>query len=377
MRTAKLGAMWVVFAGCGASVGSTDAGAMNAGQPDAGVAAGCRAGSHEVDGGGCASTLTWAHAGVTVPPRDHHSSLIIERAGRAFLYVLGGTDRWVTLHDSVLRAEIASDGSLAAFETLAPLPEVRAGLVAVELDGALVVTGGLTETAQGRYVLASTLAAKILDDGTLGPWAEGPALPEAVMHHTCNVVSHRMYCFGGRIAGNFTGTLAVSTTLDAHGDLTPYAAASALPHGLGFQQSFTFGAALFLAGGLRRDPATAGFTHLTEIWRAVSDEHGELGPWESAGTLPESLNVGAAVTFLNRVYFVGGMNGDDRVEANVRAAVLSDAGTLVDFEVLPDAPRPARMHVHQTPRHRTWLYEVGGRLDGDVSTSSVEIGTFD
>src|SRR3954454_21455763 len=45
-------------------------------------------------------SLGVARSAVEVAPiRDHHSTIILETSGGPFLYVLGGTDAWNSIHD--------------------------------------------------------------------------------------------------------------------------------------------------------------------------------------------------------------------------------------------------------------------------------------
>src|SRR5262249_39904955 len=91
-------------------------------------------------------TLHIASSSVTVSPvRDHHVTVIVG----SFLYVIGGTDAWTTIHDDVLRAHIGEDGSLGAFEHIGTLPEPRAGHAAVVVGQHFVISGGHTMSASG------------------------------------------------------------------------------------------------------------------------------------------------------------------------------------------------------------------------------------
>jgi hypothetical protein len=339
----------------------------------------CPAGSHENEGGGCASTLSVARTDVAVTPgRDHHVTFVAESGDGPSLYVLGGgTAGLSTLLSDVQRAPLGESGTIDAFLPAGELPEPRAGHTAVVLGEHVVVAGGLTAVPGGLISLATTAIARIMEDGSLGEWRQGPSLPLPVMHHTCNAVGLRMYCVGGRITGNLTASLSVMTELSEEGELALFSTVSPLPQSIGFHQSFVRDGALYVAGGLHRDSAPDGFDRLDEVLRATIENDGTLSPWSSAGVLPFPLQLAAAEVFLDNVYFVGGMDGNDQILDTIVVASFDSDGALTDARTHPEKLPGARMHVHQTPAYGRWLFSVGGRNGFDDSVGTVDVMTFE
>lgn len=376
-----LTAMSVGNGGCPAAEDSMTAGASASGgaMADGGGGGGCPSGSHELESGGCASTLAFVRSSAELPaPRDHHTTLVAEPGGEPYLYVFGGgTDGNTTIYRDVLRAPIGGDGSLGAFEEVGEMPESRLGHTTVLIGDRVIVSGGLSDGAGGLHALRTTVMATLTDDGGLGPWSEGPDLPQAVMHHSCNADGRHVLCIGGRIAGNYTSDLAVRAELEADGTLTPYQAVTPLSTSIGFHQAFVRDHMLYIAGGLHRDAPMPEFELLARISRAEIGEDGSLGPWLPAGELPVPLNVGAVELFLDRVYWVGGMHGAHGASAGVLEGSFQGDGSLADVAVSPAALSTARMHVHQAPVYKTWLYSVGGRDSQDSSLTSIDVGSFE
>jgi hypothetical protein len=339
---------------------------------------GCPLGSHDAGDGTCDSTLTMAGSPVTISPkRDHHTTLVAELDGKAFVYVFGGgTDQNETIYDDIQRAPIAEDGSLGAFETIGKLPEPRLGHTTVLVGDRIIVSGGLSAFLGQRHLLTSTTIATLEQDGRLGPWMDGPDLPVPVMHHTCDAEGTRIYCVGGRIDGNFTSDLAVRTELGSDGTLAPYAPVSPLPQTVAFHQAFVRGGGLYIAGGLHRDAPAPSFDLLSGVLRAGIASDGTLGPWQEAGQLPVALNIGAAQPFGDRVYFLGGMDPDQWSWTSVLAASFDAAGTIADVTSVAELTT-TRMHMHQAPVYRRWIYAVAGRDETEASLTSVEVGTFE
>lgn len=303
--------------------------------------------------------------------RDHHTTTIVLAGEKTFLYVIGGTNRWTNVLAEVLRAPI-EDGTLGAFETVGMLPEPRAAHAAFVLDRRLVITGGISTSGGGMQLVSSTIVAPIEADGSLGAWTKGPSLPVPIMHHTCNVDLANVFCVGGRISGNYTGKLAVQSTM-TDGVLAPFTAMPPLARTIGFHQAFVRNHFLYVAGGLHRDAPMADFERLTAITKIALDGEGQ---WESAGTLPDAVYVASAEVVGDRVYFLGGQDGTDAIVDTVWRGGFDGAGDVADLGVVPAKLSVARMHVHQTPHAGNRLFSAGGRDANDVSLAIVDIGTF-
>jgi hypothetical protein len=323
-------------------------------------------------------TLSISRSATTMAkPRDHHTTFVVESGGGASVWVIGGTNAWTTIYDDVLRAPIHDDGSLGAFEQVGTLPAARAGHTAVLLGSELVVSGGHTMDASGAMsTLDSTITATIAADGTLGPWRSGPSLPMPVMHHTCNAIDRTITCVGGRIDGNFTGTMAVRATASDDGTLNAWTPITPLTQSIGFHQAFVHERALYVAGGLHRDAPMSDFDRLKTIMRLRFADDGTPGAWETVGELPSARYASAAQVFGDQVYFAGGQDENDDPVATVVAARLGADGTVSGARVLGAKLSVARMHVHQTPVHGNWLYSIGGRDAADRSLTAVDLGHF-
>lgn len=114
------------------------------------------------------------------------------------LYIAGGGDG-VKARDSVLRAEIASDGSLGEWVQVGTLPEGRATSAAtVWLDQVYLVAGMAKLTGEERDTV---LRADLLEDGSVGEFEELPNLPMARAHcHQAPLWQGWMVSAGGSIS---------------------------------------------------------------------------------------------------------------------------------------------------------------------------------
>lgn len=139
-------------------------------------------------------------------PRSHHA--MVEHGGA--LYVIGGltgnpsgayTDRL-----EVLRASIAADGTLGAWEVVSMLPAAVGTHAAFVFANRLYVAAGV----QGMTTLDKVRRAEFLDGGALGPWEDAPPLPfaRAHVHHVAVVKGHAVLT-GGSIGDRSQASTAV------------------------------------------------------------------------------------------------------------------------------------------------------------------------
>jgi hypothetical protein len=140
----------------------------------------------------------WSDARPMPEKRSHHASASSNQG----LYVVGGIQgnpaaTNVTL-DSVIYAPFEEDGALGEWQTLTPLPNPTSVMSAFVFADWLWVVGGLDET---RF-LKTVIRARIAKDGTVGAWEEQPSLPKVRGH------VHQIPIFGGRLynAGGFSSS---------------------------------------------------------------------------------------------------------------------------------------------------------------------------
>ena len=135
----------------------------------------------------------WEELGDLPEPTTHHGFVVREDA----LYVIGGGDGRKA-RDTMLRADIAADGSLGAWAEAGTLPEGRATSAAsVFLDQLYVIAG--MKTLTGKEV-DTVLRADFGDDGSVGAFEELPPLPKARAHsHQTPFYNGAIYSVAGSI----------------------------------------------------------------------------------------------------------------------------------------------------------------------------------
>lgn len=308
------------------------------------------------------------------PVRDHHTAAVIETTTGPYLYVIGGTDAWASLHEDIQRAKISEDGSLGPFEPAGRLPGPRAGHCTVKTKNKLYVLGGVVAgTKMGPS--ASTVVLTVDDAGAVVGTAPGPALPKAVMHLTCELAGDSVYVLGGRGTDSRSTTMSARARIGADGALSPFEATTPLSPDRSHHASFVRNGKLYLVGGLTGDP-TSGATDRTDIVFADIRASGELGEWTPAGSLPKALSVSAAQVYQDALFIPGGLADGAKFTDEIRRGTFLPDGTVSELETLSAKLPSARGHVHQIPVYKSFFYSVGGKDNREKSLGVVDVGSF-
>lgn len=157
----------------------------------------------------------WQSATILPAPRAYHASVaatpftaaIDTATTGGFLYVLGGLDATGQPTASVSYSRIDRHGSLDAWQAAAPLPAAVRSPSAVVFAGWIYVVGGADAQSSAT---TSTWRAPIADDGSLGAWQAMAPLPEAAAHAALVTFGPFLYSIGGE-TGTTTPTQASQT----------------------------------------------------------------------------------------------------------------------------------------------------------------------
>lgn len=340
--------------------------------------AACADGTYRTLAGACEAfpSLTVERSSTQIAPvRDHHATAVVETTSGPWLYVIGGTDAWNTLHNDVLRAPIGDGGKLGAFESAGTLPAPRAGHCMVKKGDRLYLLGGIVGDARKGPSTSSVVLA--LDaEGKVTSTSPGPELPTAVMHVGCELAGDSIYAMGGRGTDSKSTKLSARTKIAADGTLSPFENLTPLAPDRSHHAVFVRGKTLYLLGGLRGDPVGNKQDNRKDIVAADIAPDGTLGEWYGAGTLPTSISVSSAQLYKDAVYVFGGLESD-AFSAKIRRATFLEDGTLSDFTTLKTELPDARGHVHQTPMHGPFIFSVGGKNDLDESLGTIDVGRFE
>lgn len=135
----------------------------------------------------------WKAAGSTHQKRMHPGSVV---SGEN-IYVIGGFND-PNVWDDVVRASVSPDGTVSAWTPAGKMPGPRSHFGTALVDGFVYLTGGLDESALGGPpVLDTVLRATLTPDGTLAEWTEMKKLPVGVATHANFFFGGYLYVVGG------------------------------------------------------------------------------------------------------------------------------------------------------------------------------------
>jgi hypothetical protein len=315
------------------------------------------------------NVIAWNAGDSLSGPRDHHAAFITQGGGRAFLHVAGGNTYRSTL-DDVWRAPIGGDGTIGAWEPLAPLPSSRAGHSVIATDRVVIITGG---QGPDRKNITETLVTPVASDGSLGPWTVGPSLPGPRFHHSMATHGRFVYVTGGLETATSVASV-FRAELRPDGTLSEWTALGDMPTPRSHHASVVHDGALYLIAGLNGNPA-APHEPLRDVLRAPIHADGSLGAWATVSTLPHAYGTHSAFAHGGFVYLVGGVEDNARFSDAILRAPIESNGALGDWSRVGSSLPAARSHVHQTPVHQGRIYSVGGSARRQV-TGHVWVGAL-
>ncbi len=154
-------------------------------------------------------TETWLRPGKDyrwVEGWTKNPSLNDPRAGagvvavNGYIYIIGGGnyEKNHVLYSTVEFSKINSDGSLGEWKYTSPMSTRRMFAVAVEYNGYIYAIGGESEVTETEKLLDTVERAKILPDGSLGPWVMEKHILNTPRRAPAAVVyNKRIYVSGG------------------------------------------------------------------------------------------------------------------------------------------------------------------------------------
>lgn len=320
----------------------------------------------------CSATLTWSE-GPTLPMTvDHHHTFVAETAAGPGLYVVGGFDGQ-RARDDVYRAAINDDGTLEAFEPAGTLPAGRTGAALLVSGSTVVLAGGGVQGAFGMSFSNTVVVGELADDGSLGDFRAGPALPGVRFHASGAVHGERLYVSGGVTGDGATQADVFLATLD-DGGLSEWETVATLTPSRSHHASIVVGDRLLLVGGLTGNPFQNATTTFTDVLAADIAADGSLSDFEM-----EKADIGFALSthaasVADGCFFVVGGGAGESFEAN-DVVYRVDADVREQATALEHKLPAAFTHRHHAPLYREAMYAVAGGLH-HVPSDRVFVGLF-
>lgn len=244
------------------------------------------------------------------------------------IYVLGGSVGAAPAVATVDRATVGFDGSLS-WESAAPMTTPRDGLTAVAIGGHIYALGGYN----GQARLNTVERASVNPDGSLASWQSESSMTQSRYQSAAVAFNDRIYVLGG-LNSLFSVEQAEVRQDGSLGEWQPGTPMTTPRAGLG---AFVLGGHLAALGGY--DSSTNWFA---SVEQAPLNTDGSWGAWQAASTMSQSRVYMATVTVGGRIYALGGwspfsvQNSVERAESDPPlltgfspSAVRSDQDTTV------------------------------------------------
>jgi len=221
-----------------------------------------------------------------------------------YVYAVGGGngEHGHNLLRSVERAKLLPDGGLSAWQTeTTQLNLPRRCAKVIVMNGYLYAFGGFSGT-----LLDSMERARINPDGSLAAWE---LLPETfTMPRYIHAMAHQdnvLYAIGGHADKGGTGIAAVEySELKTGGVLAKWRTSAALKNGRYGLSAIANGGYVYAIGGL------SGADFFDAIERSPIKADGSLGEWQTITALPAPFADIGVASYRDWIYIIGGTNRD-------------------------------------------------------------------
>jgi len=306
------------------------------------------------------------------PGWQQTTAMNVQRAGAAVLesngriYVIGGIDG-IRFLDSSEYSTIQNGGTLSNWKMTSPLNEERGFFAAVEHHGFIYIAGGGNGPNGGHY-LQSVERAKILADGSLGPWITEPATLNYPRRCAKLVVAGNMlYALGG-----FSGTLLDTVEraeIRKDGSLGKWSLEQnrmTMPRYINAIKKYHN--TVYAIGGHNQNEGSG----LTEVEFASFDKPYALGVWRRTTPMQIPRYALASAAHGNFVYALGGLNGAIYSDA-IEKGLIGPQGEIQTWQTT--TPLSSLRANFGTVMFEDRIYIIGGtNRDGYYNT--VEVAGF-
>jgi hypothetical protein len=332
-------------------------------------------------------------------PGGAHDSASV--AWNGYFYVTGGQYGAEHALDRIQRAEIRSDGSLGPWLDMATLsaqftlPIGRQDHKAVVYaptqggDAFIYIVGGWESSSGAR---SDVYHAKLMADGTFGPWIQGPSLNTPRHGHEIAIVNGRLYAFGGWdsfVALDGVEYVEILPDGSLQGNQQgKWFVTQPLPQTLNFPAGGPYGNTpgasysprVYSLGG--ENPDLCGETVQKAVYSATPESDGSIRQWRFISTMPAPLFDHAATFYQNSIIVTGGSlrRSYSPVDCTPWGAVpqtsvyigsVEQDGSISGWASGPDLPAPRGDHT--AVLYDGFLYIIGGRSTSDDPPYSVEV----
>jgi hypothetical protein len=281
------------------------------------------------------------------------------------IYLIGGVDGKAFLNTTIY-AQINKDGSLGIWQQGPKLIEERGFVGAVYHDNWIYVVGG-GNGPNGEHLLRSVEKARVLADGSLGPWAKESAMNIPRRCSKVVVINNTIYSFGG-----FGGALLDSverSEIKSDGSLSDWHMEDrtmTMPRYVNGVKKWNSNT--YVIGG---HDQTKGIGIKDVEWSMVL-ESGKREEWKPTSSLQVGRYGLSTAIHHGVLYTLGGISGAEYLDS-VEKSKINSSGELSSWQFSTPLIQPRASF--STIVYKDWIYVLGG-TNRDGYLTSVLYGTF-
>ena len=255
------------------------------------------------------------------------------------VYLLGGYING-TRSSSVYTAPINADGTLGTWVIDAPLPGTISFSQAIVTNSRVYLLGGRVNNA----ISSTVYTAPINPDGTLGAWVTDTPLPNIIQNTQAIVTNNRVYLLG-RDDGYIISSTVYTAPINPDGTLGVWVTDTPLPYTIAKSQAIVTNNRVYLIGGVVNDIFSS------TVYTAPINPDGTLGAWVTDTPLPVTLYNLQVIVTNSRIYaftvyeivysapFSGGLNNYTST-----TSINATTFTLPDYTIMDAASSPKTYH---------------------------------
>lgn len=272
-----------------------------------------------------------------------------------------------------LSVQITSAANLGNWTQLTPLPNPLSGHVSFGIQGKIYVNGG-SFTSGGSY--AETLVTNILQGGSISDWGFSSLLPQRLIWHSSTNNENYAYILGGFL-DHINGTVAnvnsvYVTPINTNGALGTWNVLTPLPQTLSLGAATVFNNRLYFAGGNTQPNFNISptITNQNVYVADINPTDGTIGNWTIAGQLPEG-RIGFNMAEINGYLYIFGGKTPTGVTGLVNRALINSNGTIGSW--LNDSPSlPTPVWRFGLTRSGNYIIAAGGSTTAGNSVPATD-----
>jgi N-acetylneuraminic acid mutarotase len=222
-------------------------------------------------------------------------------------YLIGGNNR-----SSVYSVPINTDGTLGDFRTETSLSAARESPICFVIKDKLYVVGGSDKNTVYRAI--------VNNDGTLSSWETLPNFPVNVINGKPLLIKNRIYIFSALYSN---APYYYYTTYDSDGNIGSWTDFSGIPNGIYESVIVCTDNYVFSIGGYDR----ANDRYTASAYRAPISADGSIGTWVQISDGPTAVTDAQVAIAGNKIYFIGGYNGNGGRSSVVYSATFNSGIT--------------------------------------------------